>query len=129
MLASGRSSSRQILEVRREEEHRWASGGRKRSGVTGVFRLLSAPCANKLKRGYPETLIWPKERGETVRSSSAVWPVMLVVAVLGFAFGGCGTLSSSLLSESSVLGSRAPVAAPVVQPTQIAATVEAPTTL
>jgi phospholipid-binding lipoprotein MlaA len=63
-----------------------------------------------------------------VRSSSAVWPVMVVVAVLGFAFGGCGTLSSSMVSESSILASRAPVAAPAVEPAQVAATVEAPTT-
>ena len=47
-----------------------------------------------------------------MRSSSRVWPVLIVLAVLGFAFGGCSTLSSSLTSESSVLASRAPVAAP-----------------
>jgi len=46
-----------------------------------------------------------------VRSSSRVWPVLIVLASLGFAFGGCSTLSSSLASESSVLASRAPVAA------------------
>jgi phospholipid-binding lipoprotein MlaA len=53
---------------------------------------------------------------------------MVVVAVLGFAFGGCGTLSSSLVSESSMLASRAPVAAPAGEPAQVAATVEAPPT-
>lgn len=47
-----------------------------------------------------------------MRSSSGVWPVVVVVAVLGFAFGGCGTLSSSLVSESSLLASRVPAAAP-----------------
>lgn len=47
-----------------------------------------------------------------MRSSSRVWPVLIVVAVLGFAFGGCGTLGSSVASESSMLASRAPVAAP-----------------
>jgi len=47
-----------------------------------------------------------------VRSNSRVWPVLIVFAGLGFAFGGCSTLSSSLASESSVLASRAPVAAP-----------------
>jgi phospholipid-binding lipoprotein MlaA len=47
-----------------------------------------------------------------VRSSSRVWLVLVVFAGLGFAFGGCSTLSSSLASESSVLASRAPVAAP-----------------
>jgi phospholipid-binding lipoprotein MlaA len=47
-----------------------------------------------------------------VRSSSRVWPVLIVLAILGFAFGGCSTLSSTLASESSVLASRAPVAAP-----------------
>jgi len=46
-----------------------------------------------------------------VRSSSQVWTVLVVFAVLGFAFGGCSTLSSSLASESSVLASRAPIAA------------------
>ena len=63
-----------------------------------------------------------------MRSSPAVWPVVVVVAVLGFAFGGCGTLSSSLLSESSVLASRTPVAAPPVEPAPIAETVETPAT-
>jgi phospholipid-binding lipoprotein MlaA len=76
----------------------------------------------------PETLIWPKERGETVRSSSAVWPVMVVVAVLGFAFGGCGTLSSNMVSESSMLASRVPVAAPPVEPAPVTAAAETPTT-
>ena len=47
-----------------------------------------------------------------MRSSSRVWAVLIVCAVLGFAFGGCGTLSSSLASESSLLASRVPVAAP-----------------
>jgi len=47
-----------------------------------------------------------------VRSTSRVWPVLIVLAVLGFAFGGCGTLSSGLASESSLLASHVPVAAP-----------------
>jgi len=47
-----------------------------------------------------------------VSSSSRVWSVVVVFAALGFALGGCGTLSSSLTSESSVLASRAPVVAP-----------------
>jgi phospholipid-binding lipoprotein MlaA len=47
-----------------------------------------------------------------VRSTSRVWPVLIVLAVLGIAFGGCGTLSSGLTSESSLLASREPVAAP-----------------
>jgi phospholipid-binding lipoprotein MlaA len=50
--------------------------------------------------------------GGAVRSSSRAWSVLVVFAVLGFAFGGCGTLSSSLTSESSMLASRAPVVAP-----------------
>jgi phospholipid-binding lipoprotein MlaA len=54
-----------------------------------------------------------RTRGDTVRSSSRVWAVLIVCAVLGFAFGGCGTLSSSVVSESSLLASRAPVTAPV----------------
>jgi phospholipid-binding lipoprotein MlaA len=53
-----------------------------------------------------------RTRGGAVRSSSRVWAVLIVFAVLGFAFGGCGTLSSSLASESSLLASRVPVAAP-----------------
>ena len=47
-----------------------------------------------------------------MRSISRVWPVLIVFVVLGFAFGGCGTLSSSVASESSMLASRMPVAAP-----------------
>ena len=47
-----------------------------------------------------------------MRSRSRVWAVLIVFAVLGFAFGGCGTLSSSLASESSLLASRVPVTAP-----------------
>ncbi len=47
-----------------------------------------------------------------MRSTSRVWPVLIVIAVLGFAFGGCGTLSSGLASESSLLASHVPVAAP-----------------
>jgi len=47
-----------------------------------------------------------------VRLSSRVWPVLIGLAIFGFALGGCGTLSSSVTSESSVLASRAPVAAP-----------------
>jgi phospholipid-binding lipoprotein MlaA len=45
-----------------------------------------------------------------VRSSSRVWAVLVVCAVLGLAFGGCGTLSSSLASESSMLASLVPTA-------------------
>ena len=47
-----------------------------------------------------------------MRSGSRVWEVLIVFAIVGFAFGGCGTLSSSLASESSLLASRVPVAAP-----------------
>ena len=47
-----------------------------------------------------------------MRLSSRVGLVLVVFAGLGFAFGGCSTLSSSLASESSMLASRAPVAAP-----------------
>lgn len=47
-----------------------------------------------------------------MRSGSRVWGVLIVFAIVGFAFGGCGTLSSSLASESSLLASRVPVAAP-----------------
>src|SRR5262245_39052801 len=32
-------------------------------------------------------------RGETVRVNVRVWPVVVVFALLGFALGGCGTLS------------------------------------
>jgi phospholipid-binding lipoprotein MlaA len=47
-----------------------------------------------------------------VRSSSCVWPVLIISAVLGIAFGGCGTLSSSMASESSMLAARVAVEAP-----------------
>jgi phospholipid-binding lipoprotein MlaA len=53
-----------------------------------------------------------RKRGGTVRSSSRVWPVLIVFLVLGFAFGGCGTLSSSLTSESSMLAETVAVAVP-----------------
>ena len=53
-----------------------------------------------------------------MRSSSGVWPLVVVVAVLACALGGCGSLSSSLLSESSLLASRPPVAALAAEPTQ-----------
>ena len=63
-------------------------------------------------------------------SSSGVRSVLLVVAVLGFALGGCGTLSGKLVEESSLLASRAPVAtlqeaAPSVAPTETPAPAEA----
>jgi phospholipid-binding lipoprotein MlaA len=90
-----------------------------------LFRLLSPPCANKLKQMGSLRVIRFQGRGETVRSSSGVWPVMLVVAVLGFALGGCGSLSSSLVKESSLLASRAPVAAPEPAPAEPAPSTEA----
>jgi phospholipid-binding lipoprotein MlaA len=55
-----------------------------------------------------------------VRSRSGVGPVVMVVAILGFALGGCGSLSSTLVSESSLLASRAPMAAPA-EPAQTVA--------
>jgi len=48
-----------------------------------------------------------------VGSSSRVWSVLVVIAALGLAFGGCGTLSSGMVGESSLLASRAPVEAPI----------------
>ena len=59
-----------------------------------------------------------------MRSSSGVWPAVVVVAILGFALGGCGTLSSRLVSESSVLAARAPVTAPPAELPQVAPPVE-----
>ena len=51
--------------------------------------------------------------------------MVVVVAALGFVFGGCGSLSSRLVGESSMLASRAPVTTPaVVQPAPIAAPAE-----
>ena len=44
-------------------------------------------------------------------SISSVRPVLIVFAALGLAVGGCGTLSTSLVSESSMLASRPPVSA------------------
>jgi ABC-type transporter lipoprotein component MlaA len=46
-----------------------------------------------------------------VRSSSRVWPVLMVLAILGVAVGGCGTISSGLASDSPVPISGALVAA------------------
>ena len=45
-------------------------------------------------------------------SSSGVRSVLLAVATLAFALGGCGSLSGKLVQESSLLASRIPVAAP-----------------
>jgi len=53
-----------------------------------------------------------------VRSSSGVWPQVLVVAVLACILGGCGSLSSSLVSESALLASRSPMAPPVQEAPQ-----------
>ncbi len=61
-----------------------------------------------------------------MRSRSGVWPVVIVAVILGFALGGCGSLSSRLVSESSLLASRAPVAAPA-EPAQIAGSTEVAT--
>ncbi len=48
-----------------------------------------------------------------MRSISRVGPILVVFAVLGVAVGGCGTLSTSLVAESSMLASRAPISEPV----------------
>jgi len=47
-----------------------------------------------------------------VRSIATVRPVLIVFAALGLAIGGCGTLSTALVNDSSVLAARAPVSAP-----------------
>ena len=44
---------------------------------------------------------------------SRVGPVLVVFAVLGVVVGGCGTLSTSLVNESSMLASPARISAPV----------------
>ena len=65
-----------------------------------------------------------------MRSNSGVRPVLVVFAVVGLAVGGCGTLSTTLVGESSMLASRAPVSepnsAPVPTPTE--ATTDVPAT-
>src|SRR5215468_10024955 len=66
---------------------------RKRAGVTAPFTLISPACANRLKPTSVEALTRSQERGAKVRSSSGVRSVLLVVAVLGFVLGGCGSLS------------------------------------
>ena len=48
-----------------------------------------------------------------MRSISRVGLVLVVFAVLGVVVGGCGTLSTSLVNESSMLASPAPISAPV----------------
>jgi phospholipid-binding lipoprotein MlaA len=52
-----------------------------------------------------------RTKESTVRSSSRLWPVLMVLAILGFAVGGCGTISSGLASDSPVPTSGALVAA------------------
>jgi len=52
------------------------------------------------------------QRGDGVRSISRVGPVLVVLAIFGLVFGGCGSISSSLVKESSMLAQRAPVSAP-----------------
>jgi len=59
-----------------------------------------------------------------VRSSSGVWPQVLVVAVLACVLGGCGSLSTSLVSESSLLVSQSPKAQSILQPAQSPAPTE-----
>ena len=54
-----------------------------------------------------------RKRGDGVRSISRVGLVLVVFAVLGVVVGGCGTLSTSLVNESSMLASHAPISAPV----------------
>src|SRR5215831_5627240 len=86
---------------------------RKRTGVTGVFTLVSRPCANRLKVPSLNLAMASSHRGDGVRSISRVGSVLVVVAVFGLVFGGCGSISSSLVKESSMLASRTPVSAPV----------------
>ena len=50
-----------------------------------------------------------------MRSISRVGPVLVVLAIFGLVFGGCGSISSSLVKESSMLAQRPPVSAPVVE--------------
>ena len=59
-----------------------------------------------------------------MRSSSGVWPQVLVVAVLACVLGGCGSLSTSLVSESSLLVSRSPIAQPILPAAQPPAATE-----
>jgi len=54
-----------------------------------------------------------RKRGDGVRSISRVGLVLVVFAVLGVVVGGCGTLSTSLVNESSMLASHPPISAPV----------------
>lgn len=48
-----------------------------------------------------------------MRSNVRIWPLVVVIAVLGFAFGGCGTLSSAFLSDHSMVADGAPVDSPL----------------
>src|SRR5215470_17683113 len=85
---------------------------RKRTGVTGVFTLVSRPCANRLKVPSLNLAMASSQRGDGVRSISRVGPVLVVLAIFGLVFGGCGSISSSLVKESSMLAQRVPVSAP-----------------
>ena len=57
---------------------------------------------------------------------SSVRPVLIVFAVLGLAVGGCGTLSTGLVNETSMLASRAPLSAPAETATDVSEPAEAP---
>ena len=56
-----------------------------------------------------------------MRSISRVGPVLVVFAALGVLVGGCGTLSTRLVNESSMLASHAPTSAPVETTTDASA--------
>ena len=61
-----------------------------------------------------------------MRSSSGVRSVLLAVGILGFALGGCGSLTGKLVQESSLLASRAPATALEAPAPVVTAPAEAP---
>ena len=77
------------------------------------FHASLTSCADKLKGLSSKLGTESRKRGDGVRSISRGGPMLVMFAILGVLVGGCGTLSTSLVNESSMLASHAPISAPV----------------